>query len=383
VWDYRFANGEWDLAGPAFIASQPPAEPSAEKRLRMQKSANRTGIYVSSLQATSKHIDRYLDFVTRNGMNSIVVDCKEDFGYVTYDSRLELPLKMGAVKVRFNLDDLVRSAHSRGVYLIARVLVFKDRLVYAYDNYAHAVWDREKNAPWANLSAYQDEETGETTYYQREHWTDPFDPFVTDYNIAIAHELEERGVDEIQFDYIRFPTDGPLATAVYRHRKAGMNNVDALESFLAKARQVIGIPISTDVYGFNAWHQMGTTNGQSIAMFSRYVDVISPMFYPNHFPLAFKRAVPYFDRAAQIYLEGTERAQQIVAGGCLIRPYVQAFLLRYLPPEENLDTPQAGQLLVRQLRAAQRAPASGYTLWNASNDYYMVTASLEPYQPGM
>jgi hypothetical protein len=255
--------------------------------------------------------------------------------------------------------------------------------VYAYDNYAHAVWDRDRNAPWANLSAYEDEETGETQLYQREHWTDPFDPFVAEYNIAIARELEERGVDEIQFDYIRFPTDGPLASAVYRNRRPGMSNVDALESFLARARQAISIPISTDVYGFNAWHQMGTTNGQSIAMFSRYVDVICPMFYPNHFPLAFMRSVPYFDRAAQIYLQGTERAKQIVAGGSLIRPYVQAFLLRYLPPEESLDTPQAGQLLVRQLRAAQRAPASGYTLWNASNDYYMVTATLEPYQPGM
>jgi hypothetical protein len=382
VWALSLATGQWSSVHRAFIADQPPAEPDPAKRERLITASDRTGIYVSSLQATSRHIDRHLDFLVRNGLNSIVVDCKEDYGFVTYDSRLELPQKMGAIKVRFNLDDLLRKAHNRGIYVIGRVLVFKDRLVYSYDNYAHAVWDRQKNAPWANLSSYEDEETGETQFYQREHWTDPFDPFVTDYNISIARELQDRGVDEIQFDYIRFPTDGNLATAVYRHRRPGMNNVDALESFLAKARESIKIPISTDLYGFNSWHQMGTTNGQSIAIISRYVDVISPMFYPNHFPLSFMRGVPYFDRAARIYAEGTQRAKLMVGGNALIRPYVQAFLLRGIAPEQNLDVPQSAELLRRQLAGAQGSASSGYTLWNASNDYYMVTSSLTDYQPG-
>ncbi len=382
VWGLSLAKGQWSLLRRAFIADQRPEEPSAAKRERLLAAADKTGIYVSSLQAASRHIDRHLDFLLRNGMNSIVVDCKEDFGFVTYDSRLELAQKIGAVKVRFNLDELVRRAHSRGIYVIGRVLVFKDRLVYAYENYAHAVWDRQTNGPWANLSSYEDEETGETKLYQREHWTDPFDPFVTDYNISIARELQDRGVDEIQFDYIRFPTDGNLSAAVYRHRRPGMNNVDALESFLAKARESIRIPISTDLYGFNSWHQMGTTNGQSISVFSRYVDVISPMFYPNHFPLSFMRGVPYFDRAGRIYAEGVVRAKLLVGGNSLIRPYVQAFLLRTLAPEENLDVAQSSELLRRQLAAAQGSASSGYTLWNASNDYYMVSSSLTAYQPG-
>jgi hypothetical protein len=383
VWRYALGDGSWSLLRRAFIAQQMPAEPSEAQRARMRKAANRTGIYLGSLNASSKHIDRFLDFVVQNGMDSIVVDCKEDFGFLTYDSRLELPKAMGAIKVRFNLDELVSRAHARGVYLIGRVLVFKDRLMYYYQNGAHAVWDYKQNAPWANLLHYVDDETGETGLYQREHWTDPFDPFVADYNIAVARELEERGVDEIQFDYIRFPTDGGLATALYRHRKPGMSNVDALESFLAKAREAISIPISTDLYGFNCWNQMGTTNGQYLPVFSRYVDVICPMFYPNHFPLTFMRSMPYFDRASFIYDQGVKRAQSMVGENSLIRPYVQAFLLRTIAPEESLDVAQAGALLQRQLQAARGSASSGYTLWNASNDYYMVGGSLADLGSGM
>jgi hypothetical protein len=382
IWALRLDRTQWTTLGRAPLAGQPPSEPDTARKARLQSAANRTGIYVSSLHAASGYIDRHLDFVVRNGLNSIVVDCKEDFGYVTYDTRLELPRAMGAVRVRFRLEDLLAKAHARGIYVIARVLVFKDRLMYTYDNHAHAVWDRVRNTAWADLRSYEDEETGETGYYQREHWTDPFDPFVTDYNISIARELESRGVDEIQFDYIRFPTDGNLKTATYRHRKAGMNNADALESFLVRAREALRIPISTDLYGFNSWHRMGTTNGQDIVMFSRYVDVISPMFYPNHFPLPFLRDIPYLERAARIYLEGTRRATSLVGENSLIRPYVQAFLLRNVAPEAELGTAEAGSLLLAQVRAALAAPSSGYTLWNASNEYYMVTTSLAPYQPG-
>ncbi len=146
-----------------------------------------------------------------------------------------------------------------------------------------------------------------------------------DYNIDIAKELQDKGVDEVQFDYIRFPSDGDIGSITWRFRKPGMGKMEALESFLAKARESLSIPISTDVYGYCGWARISNWVAQNIEMYSRYVDVIQPMFYPSHFPRDFLGTMEYLPRAKYIYEEGTKRSAYIVEGRSVIRPYVQAF----------------------------------------------------------
>jgi hypothetical protein len=108
--------------------------------------------------------------------------------------------------------------------------------------------------------------------------------------------MESLGVDEIQFDYIRFPSDGRPQDIVTRflmdengqraHVDVNSQRVRILATFLSEARENIGIPIGTDVFGFNAWSRMSYL-GQDIEMISHYVDVISPMSYPSHYPRDF------------------------------------------------------------------------------------------------
>jgi hypothetical protein len=213
-------------------------------------------------------------------------------------------------------------------------------------------------------------------YVQNEYWLDPYSPFVWEYNVQIAEELQRRGIDEIQFDYIRFPSDGNLSLIRYRNHREGMSRIDALESFLVMARERITIPISSDLYGFNSWHRMGNWIGQNIETLADYVDVVCPMFYPSHFPRDFIKEQPYLTRAYTIYQEGTTRAASIVDGRSLIRPYVQAFLIG---GELAMGPSEYWTYLVRQIEGTQDAPSSGFTLWNASNRYYMVTGSLAPF----
>ena len=140
------------------------------------------------------------------------------------------------------------------------------------------------------------------------------------------------------------------------------------------ARERLSVPISTDLYGFNCWYLMEGLTGQNIRLFSKYVDVICPMYYPSHFPADFL-CEDYLERAELIYREGAFRAKTLVAEDCLIRPYVQAFLL---PGREmKMTRPVYTDYLLRQVRGALSATASGFTLWNNSNNYYMVTASLK------
>jgi hypothetical protein len=254
-------------------------------------------------------------------------------------------------------------------------VLFKDPRLYAYDDNAYALWDGVSNRPWGNFRRYRDEETGEERVVQIEHWVDAYAPFVHEYNIAVAQELEELGVDEIQFDYVRFPSDGRTERIQSRFREPGMTRVSALESFLASAREALDIPISVDVFGFNAWARMSYL-GQDVGAMSRYVDAISPMWYPSHFSDRFLPDMPFFERSRFIYSEGTYRLRKLTEDRTLIRPYVQAFLIG---EELSLERTEYGRYLEEQMAGSLEAAASGLAFWNASGRYYMFTRPLTPY----
>jgi hypothetical protein len=370
-WDYAPAAAAWTLVEKI----DPTQAISADKAQRLATAADKYGIYVSSRQASGTYLQDHINFLKAQGMNSLVVDFKDDFGYITYDTSLATPRRIGAVRKRFNIDELVQAAHSNGLYLIGRIVVFRDEQLYDADNYAYAAWDKSINGPWRYLKKSVDEQTGEETTYQGEYWVDPYSEYVWDYNIAIAQELQDHGVDEVQFDYIRFPSDGDLGRITWRYRRPGMGKLEALESFLAKAREALSIPISTDVYGYCGWARISNWVGQNIEMYSRYVDVIQPMFYPSHFPRDFLGSMAYLPRAEYIYQEGTRRSAYIVEGRSIIRPYVQAFRIG---GELNFTPQVYTTYLVNQVEGTLRGAARGFTLWNASNDYYMVTVPLGP-----
>jgi hypothetical protein len=339
--------------------------PDAARIVRIAKASGKYGVYVTSYRAGEEYLGRSIDFIKANSLNSMVVDFKDDEGTIAYDTRLEKPRTLGAVEERFSADALLRAAHENGIYVIARIPVFKDRYLYDADGHAYAVWDRVSGGPWQ---------------YRSEFWVDPYCPAVWKYTIDIARELQERGVDEIQFDYIRFPSDGDISRASYRFRKEGMGKVEALESFLSMAREAISIPISADVYGDFGWSRISEGVAQDIGTFSRYVDVISPMFYPSHFAGNFLASMEYRERAGYIYREGSDRAARIVGGRSVIRPWVQAFRLGR---ETSFSDEMSASYLLSQAEGALEGASSGFVFWNASNDYYMVPQPLGRYLPGV
>ena len=125
-----------------------------------------------------------------------MVDFKDDSGFVTYDTKVPLAHTIGAVKPQIKIQDLVKKAKAEDLYIIGRLVVFKDSCLYRYNNYQYAAWDKEQNQPWRYL--FREQTTaGEVTYVQREHWLDPFSQDVWAYNLALAEELQALGIDEI------------------------------------------------------------------------------------------------------------------------------------------------------------------------------------------
>jgi hypothetical protein len=191
------------------------------------------------------------------GYNTLVIDVKDDFGRVLYAGKLALAREVRAYVPLLRISHIVNLCKKEGIHLVARMVTFKDPKLWAHQGGKHAVRDRHSGGVWYPAGP--------------ERWVNPFSPVVRRYNIDLAREVLSLGFNEIQFDYIRFPTDGPTSRAHYPGQAAGAWKVDAIENFLAEARASITGPISVDVYGFNAWFALGAWMGQDISLIAGYV----------------------------------------------------------------------------------------------------------------
>ena len=199
-----------------------------------EKANGRKSIYASAYQCSFPDgVAKFKKIIKDRNMNSMVIDMKDDYGFLRYDSKDPLVLEKCATSgyAIKDLDKFIKEFKSENIYLVARIVTFKDRSLSKYKNGKYAVWDKKLNKPWLGIKGYEDvldeneQPTGskETTYYD-EQWVDPYSEEVWEYNVAIAKELVARGFDEIQFDYIRFPTDGlNLYNAEYRWQDKGMD----------------------------------------------------------------------------------------------------------------------------------------------------------------
>ena len=256
---------------------------------------------------------------------------------------------------------------------LLRVLSFLKTAIYTNKkNGAYAVWDAKNNVPWLGIRDFEkipaenDKAEQIKTVFYDEYWVDPYSEEVWEYNTAIAKELIRRGFDEIQFDYIRFPTDGRnIRDTRYRWQDSGMDMESALISFLSYARKNIDAPIGIDIYGANGWYRSGTRTGQDVELMARYVDVICPMFYPSHFEQDFLAYTPIIERPYRIYFYGTYRNTVIARSQVLVRPWVQAFYLNVSFDRRFYDK----NYVLRQIFGVRDAADSGYMYWNNSGRY--------------
>jgi len=329
---------------------------------------------------------KYDAVMTDRNLDMVVVDVKDDYGRLRFEPQDPLVRSIGRWVSPLDIESFVKEMKAKGRYLVARVVVFKDQRLYESAGGAYAVWDRVENKPWQGYVNEKTElpasaspgaasgigataaapATVTTRKYYEEYWVDPYSEKVWEYNIAIAKEIIARGFDEIQFDYIRFPTDGVnLENAQYRWKDAGMDMESALMSFLSYARKQIKAPISIDIYGANGWYRSGVRTGQDVELLSRYVDVICPMFYPSHFEQDFMAFEPAIQRPYRIYKIGTLRNSFISKKKTVIRPYLQAFFLnvRY---DRLYYNPTYVSLQVDGIRDASN---EGLTFWNNSGRY--------------
>lgn len=331
--------------------------------------SDQKSLYIPCYQAyLPDGISKFKKIILDNDLNSLVIDMKDDYGLLRYDSKDPEVLKKAKIsQYAVNLEHFVSEFKKDNIYMIARIVVFKDRNLSLYSNGKYAVWNKATDKPWVGAKGWEvDEEGNKTLSYYDENWVDPYCPEVWEYDVAIAKELISRGFDEIQFDYIRFPTDGTnMGSASFRWQSPGMDKESALISFLSYARENINAPIGIDIYGANGWYRTGARTGQDVETLAEYVDIICPMFYPSHFENQFLNYEPYEERPYRIYFYGTYRNTVIARNKIVVRPWIQTFFLNVPYDKKYYDA----EYVRKETFGVRDSVNRGYMHWNNGGNY--------------
>jgi len=310
------------------------------------------GLYLSFFGIGYRGIrESALKLIQETELNALVIDVKGDRGMIPYKSAIPLATEIGGQQINTvrEIDDLIKSLKAKGIYTIARIVVFKDNPLalakpeLAIKTQGGAVWrDRE------NLA-----------------WVDPFKKEVWDYNIEIAIEAARHGFDEIQFDYVRFPDASNLQFSMPNTQE---NRVKAISGFLSEARNRLAphnVFLAADIFGYVCWNLNDTWIGQKLEALVSNLDYLSPMLYPSGFRFGIPGyRIPVANPHEIVYRTLKRAQERTQLAPTRFRPWLQAFRdyafdKRHFKDKEIRD----------QINAAREFGSGGWMLWNPCNAY--------------
>jgi hypothetical protein len=299
-------------------------------------------VYLPSHCFTERKISEFIHYAKLSGINAAVLHVKDPHGWIRWKSGNALAAQIGAVAANGRVEPVLKKLKHQGFWTIAKLDLFADHRL-ATQRPEMGVLDIRSDGPWLDKKGLA--------------WTNPYNQRVWDYNIALACELAALGFDEIQFDYVRFPSDGDLTSTYYPSRVEHLTKTRCIGKFLETAYgslHPLGVTISVDVFGLVAWKTEDFGVGQLIESIAPHVDVICPMLYPSHFPPGFLGQQNPGDYPLEIMEMSLKRIQNRTDK--TIRPWIQGFW--YMPQQINA-----------QLNGLANAGTASWSAWNPSGNY--------------
>lgn len=293
----------------SIVSNTEAAAEEAADAVRLADRPKVRGIYVTGPMAGTANMDELIGLVDRTELNAMVIDIKNDEGYVTCDMDAALVQEIGSVK-RYIRDvpALVQKCKEKDIYLIARIVAFRDPLL------------AEAKPEWSLHNA-------DGTVFRDKSglaWVNPYEKEVWDYLAEVAEGAIDLGFDEVQFDYIRFSTDSGMKNVDFGPAAEGREKTEVIAEFAAYAAQRIhekGAAVSADVYGIvidSAVDQQIV--GQDYLALAEHLDYLSPMVYPSHYgPYNYNIPIP----DAQPYdtvLAAMQSSKKVLAGVLVPEP---------------------------------------------------------------
>ncbi|SFB40992.1 hypothetical protein SAMN05216312_107198 [Cohnella sp. OV330] len=317
------------------------------------------GVYVTAYSAGGERMSTLLDLLDKTALNAMVIDIKDDLGYITYKTDNPELQKLGT-PMRFikDIGALMDTLKKHEVYPIARIVVFKDSVL--------AKKHPELSFVTANGTVWQNG--------KKDSFVNPYRKEVWDYNIAVAKEAAKLGFKEIQFDYVRFPEGFEKKADGLKFTKTDESRTDVVSGFVNYAKEQLeplGVRVSVDIFGYAASVPAAEGIGQDFGKISSNVDVISPMIYPSHYSTGwFKQKDP--DKAPYATIKGAmvdtnKKLAPLADAKPVIRPWIQDFTASWLGSGHYIK--YGATEVQAQIKALHDSGVDEYLLWNATNRY--------------
>lgn len=315
------------------------------------------GIYATGNSVGGSRFQRLIQLINQTELNAIVVDVKEDNGFMTFKSPAP-KLQTTATMMNYIRDPkaAISTLRSNRIYPIARIVVFKDTSLsrkhpeWSFQNPDGSVWRNGRGESFVNP-------------YVKEVW---------DYNIEVAKEAAKLGFQEIQFDYVRFPEGFEKRADSLNYVSDNRTRTQAVTEFVQYAKEQLsplGVEVSVDIFGYAAAVPAAEGIGQDFNLISSHVDVICPMVYPSHYSTGwYGSKVP--DAAPYVTIDGAmkdtiEKLATLGDNKPVIRPWIQDFTASWIPGHI-----QYGKREVEaQIKAMYDNGIEEFLLWNAGNTY--------------
>ena len=352
---------------------QGPEESGQEKESpkREIKPVKTRAVYLTGNSAGKKEvIDKIIELSKTTELNAVVIDVKEA-GVVNYISNVPEVVKNGLYKNYYNPEELVKKLHDNNIYVIGRIVCFLDN---GLGTKRPDLAIKKKNGePWSE---------GKWGI-----WVNPYYDEVKRYNLDIAKEAAEKGFDEIQFDYVRFPSGTGKQVDFGSDVPS---KADAICEFLDMAskeiKEEMGVMVSADVFGIICIDQnTRNTIGQDLERVGQNIDYICPMVYPSHYANDSNHytgngvgqkingilfTAPDLEPYKVIYntlIIAKDRISKVEGYKAKVRPYLQSFTAKYLPKGYYME--YGVDEVRQQIKAVYDAGYEEWILWNSENIY--------------
>ncbi len=312
----------------------------------------------SSIAEKANKFERIIGIAIGTEINGLVINVKDDNGFITYDSDIEIVQKMNE-ETPIQIDDvsgMLQILKEYDIYTIGRIVAFKDK------NFA--VKSPEHSIQLKSGGTWLDPNSGNIP------WVNPFDKYVWDYNVSIAKEAALLGFDEIQFDYVRFPDGAKRYNPITEFPgREGRDKDEAIADFLEYAEKELepyNVNLGADVFGIitRTWDDYPEDIGQTWVLMGQYVDNMAPMVYPSHYSTGWynldnPNAHPYL--VVKGAMEEAVEKNSSMEKPPVIRPWIQDFDWAGIEygPDKVRD----------QIIAAKELGIAEYMIWNPSNSY--------------
>lgn len=322
-----------------------------------QKRIKAKGLYLTASSAGAR-LDHYIELANTTEINSYVIDVKNDYGIVSFDSKVPLASEIGAIEKLYDVDKLIEKLHENDIYAIARIVCFKDPIL-------------SKAKPEMAIKNPE----GGLYVHNNMNWVNPYNKDVWQYNIDLAKEALEKGFDEVQFDYIRFP-DGKKSQMVF-DGKDDRQLYEVVNDYLAYARKELpNAIIAGDVFAI-ILESPGDTEGigQYFELIGENLDYLCPMAYPSHYANGqiinnVKFPKPDLDPYGVIkntLLKAKARYEKVEGHKPILRTYLQDFTATWIG-NGNWQYYEDEQVR-QQIQAVYDAGFEEWFLWDPMNKY--------------